>query len=222
MRRMMLSIIVAGAVLAAGYAAAARTMPPAWQVRERTTSRYSPAPLSPDDDLREAYGVRLNGRALDFARFSSKRPLKEVLASLPARTAGDPRKGSEEVIAHGDGFGGTIYWKSRAPLFPLEDAWASGDFPGADPGGVRPPNARRLLSTQSDRPDALSAALYEAGEGAARALATRLATGGWAAVDLGEGLSLWARGAETLLLDAPGPGRPGISLVYWRAPGDSP
>ena len=194
------------AVLAAGMAAE-RTLSPSPLIRKEPSQAFRPAPLSPGDDLREAYGVRLNGLKMSLARFASRLPAEQVLKKT---------REEEILIAHPDGAGGSVYWRSTAPRIPLLPGPAAGDFPGQDPGGIRPPNARRLLSAVSDRADGLSAALYEASPGASRALGTRLAAEGWSALDLGDGLALWMREGETLLLDTPGPGRPGISLVYWR------
>lgn len=92
---------------------------------------------------------------------------------------------------------------------------------GEDPGGIRPARGRRLLSITSGRDDALGAAFHDADAVATAALEARLAAEGWARLDFGEGLGLWTRGGESLLLEAPGPGRPGTALVYWRAPGGS-
>ncbi len=204
--RGLLGLALASAVLSMGYSAAGGSVPPAWNVtRAETSNRLEP--LSPGDGLREAYGVRLNGVGMALARFSSRQPVERILGKAD---------GEEILIAHPDGAGGSVYWRSIAPRIPLLPGPAAGDFPGQDPGGIRPPNARRLLSAASDRADGLSAALYEASSEAARALGDRLAADGWSALDLGDGLALWAREGETLLLDAPGPGRPGISLVYWR------
>jgi hypothetical protein len=206
--RGVLVLAVTLGILAAGRAAE-RTLSPSTLVRKAAVPSvaFRPAPLSPGDDLREAYGVRLNTLRMDLARFASRLPVPRVLENANEK---------EILIAHPDGSGGSIYWRSQAPLIPLPPGSAARDFPGQDPGGIRPPNARRLFSALSDRTDGLSAALYEASPGAARALGARLATEGWRAWDLGDALALWMREGETLLLDAPGPGRPGISLVYWR------
>ena len=212
-----LAVAAAASVLALG-AALASPSAPAWRLPVPATSSYRPAPLSPGDRLREAYAVRLNGSRMDFARFASSEPPSRVLARIPRTRAPVEGQGTAEaVLVHGDGFGGAITWRSRAPLIPLAPACA-GDCPGPDPGGIRPPSSRRLLAAGTDRADALSAALYEAGPAAAPALAARLVAEGWGCLDAGGGLGLWRRGDETLLLDAPCPGRPGISLVYWRAP----
>lgn len=200
-------------VLAAGRAAE-RSLSPAPPSAWRSPEQPDPlTALSPDDDLREAYGVRLNGLRMSLARFSSRQPVERILGKA---------SGEDILIAHPDGAGGSVYWRSTAPRIPLPPGPAVGDFPGQDPGGIRPPHARRLLSAVSDRADGLSAALYGASSGSARTLGDRLAADGWSALDLGDGLALWIREGETLLLDAPGPGRPGVSLVYWRSPGDPP
>ncbi len=104
----------------------------------------------------------------------------------------------------------------ETPAVLLPDRLPCGDCPGTDPGGIRPPGARRLLSFASDRPDALASAWYEGGSVAA--LESRLCAQGWSRLDFGQGLALWARDRENLLIDASGSGRPGTSLLYWRLP----
>ncbi len=112
--------------------------------------------------------------------------------------------------------GRPLSFREETPAILLPDRLPCGDCAGSDPGGIRPPGARRLLSLVSDRPDGLASAWYEGGN--LPALSARLAAEGWERQDLGNGLSLWARDQETLLLDACGPGRSGTSLLYWRLP----
>ena len=112
--------------------------------------------------------------------------------------------------------GRPLRWSEESPATILPDRLPCGDCEGSDPGGIRPPGSRRLLSFVSDRPDGLASAWYEGGS--IVALEARLRDDGWEKQDLGAGLSLWARAKESLVLDAAGPGRPGTSLLYWRLP----
>lgn len=198
MRRLLLAasaMTAACLVMAAGYAATGRP--------------FVPLPKRPvrKAEFREAYHVRLNGVPMDLARFWSPEPPRQGLSVAPCP---DPRDGTDAVLSHPDGAGGSISWRSHAELLPVGPSSR-----GHDPGGVHPPGSRRLLAAASDRPDGLSAGFYEASS--ERALERELAGEGWAALPFGKGLALWSRGAETLLVESPFLGRPGISLVYWRA-----
>ena len=169
-----------------------REPPPAWR----------PSLALPGDSLREAYRVRMNEQPMDLARFSSRHKPAEVAQA----------SGKDLALLHGDGSGGTVYWLSDA--FQFEGTLPCGDAPGSDPGGVRPPDSRRLLSAASDRADRLSSALYACSSGSLRLLSEHLMEQGWESSDL----RLWIRGGETLLVEA---GPPGAALVYWRASGEA-